>query len=141
MNRGYFMQKLSIIALLAFSANASAATVQVNIAGVSSGKGVLQVALCDEAAYPKDCRLTATAPARAGSVMVEVLNVPSGTWAALAYHDENSNKKLDANFFGKPVEGYGFSNGANAMFSAPKFKDAAFTVGEGVVPATVTLKY
>ena len=135
------MQKLSIIALMAFSASASAATVQVKIDGVTSDKGVLQVALCDEATYPKDCRLTATAPARAGSVTVDVANVPSGTWAALAYHDENSNKKLDANFFGKPTEGYGFSNGARAMFSAPKFKEAAFSVGEGMVPATVTLKY
>ena len=135
------MKKMRIIALLAVSAGASAATVQVKIDGVNSAKGVLQVALCDEAAYPKDCRLTATVPARAGSVTVDVPNVPSGTWAALAYHDENSNKKLDANFFGKPTEGYGFSNGATAMFSAPKFKEAAFSVGEGTVPATVTLKY
>lgn len=135
------MQKLSIIALLAMSASASAATVQVKIDGVRSDKGVLQVAVCNEADYPKDCHLTATAPAHAGSVTVDVPNVPSGSWAVLAYHDENANKKLDANVIGKPVEGYGFSNGATAMFSAPKFKEAAITVGEGTVPASVTLKY
>jgi len=135
------MQKLSCIALLACCASASAATVQVTIAGVTSDKGVVQVAVCDEANYRKDCRLTATVPARTGAVTVDVPNVPSGTWAVLAYHDENGNKKLDTNFVGMPTEGYGFSNGAKARFGPPSFKDAAIAVGEGNVPATVTLKY
>ena len=135
------MQKWSIIALLAISASASAATVQVTIANVRSDKGVMQVAVCDEATYRKDCRLTATAPAHAGSMTVDVPDVPSGTWAVLAYHDENGNKKLDTNFVGMPTEGYGFSNGAASRFGPPSFKEAAITVGEGNVPATVTLKY
>jgi len=135
------MQKLSIIALLALSAGASAATVQVKIENVRSDKGVLQVAVCDEANYRKDCTLTATVPAHTGSVTVDVPNVPSGTWAVLSYHDENTNKKLDTNFIGMPTEGYGFSNGASSHFGPPSFKEAAITVGEGTVPATVTLKY
>ena len=135
------MQKLSCIALLACCASASAATVQVTIAGVTSDKGVVQVAVCDEANYRKDCRLTATVPAHTGAVTVDVPNVPVGTWAVLAYHDENGNKKLDTNFVGMPTEGYGFSNGAKARFGPPSFKDAAIAVGEGNVPATVTLKY
>jgi uncharacterized protein (DUF2141 family) len=135
------MKKLSIIALLAVSAGASAATVQVNIVNVRSDKGVLQVAVCDEATYRKDCRLTATMPAKAGAMTVDVADVPSGTWAVLAYHDENSNKKLDTNFVGMPTEGYGFSNGAASRFGPPSFKEAAITVGEGNVPASVTLKY
>lgn len=135
------MQKLSIIALLAISSSASAATVQVTIANVRSDKGVMQVAVCDEATYRKDCRLTATAPAHAGAMTVDVPDVPSGTWAVLAYHDENGNKKLDTNFVGMPTEGYGFSNGAASRFGPPSFKEAAITVGEGNVPATVTLKY
>jgi uncharacterized protein (DUF2141 family) len=135
------MQKLSIIALFAVSASASAATVHVTIEGVTSDKGVVQVAVCDEAHYRKDCQLTATVPAHAGAVTADVANVPAGTWAVLAYHDENSNKKLDTNLIGMPTEGYGFSNGAKARFGPPSFKDAAISVGEGTVPASVTLKY
>lgn len=135
------MKQLCIIALLAVTAGASAATVQVKIDGVNSAKGVLQVAVCDEATYPKDCRLTASAPAQVGAVTVDVPNVPGGMWAVLAYHDENGNKKLDTNFVGIPNEGYGFSNGAKARFGPPSFKDAAIKVGEGIVPATLTLKY
>jgi uncharacterized protein (DUF2141 family) len=135
------MKKLFIIASLAVCASASAATVQVKIDGVRNDKGVVQVALCDEATYPKDCRLTASAPAKTGAVTVDVPNVPAGTWAALAYHDENSDKKLDTNFVGMPKEGYGFSNGAKGTFGPPKFKDTAITVGEGASTATITLKY
>jgi uncharacterized protein (DUF2141 family) len=135
------MKKLSIIALLAMAASASAATVQVRIDGVTSDQGVVQVAVCDEANYRKDCQLTATVSARKGFVMADVPNVPAGTWAVLAYHDENSNKKLDTNFVGMPKEGYGFSNGAKATFGPPSFKDAAIPVGEGKVTAVVTLTY
>lgn len=135
------MKKLLIIALLGAAGAASAATVQVRVDGVRNDTGVVQVALCDEATYPKDCRLTTSVPAKAGSVTVELPNVPAGSWAALAYHDENSNKKLDTNFVGMPKEGYGFSNGAKGTFGPPKFKDTAITVGEGTTSATVILKY
>jgi uncharacterized protein (DUF2141 family) len=135
------MKKLSIIALLAMAASASAATVQVRIDGVTSDKGMVQVAVCDEANFRKDCQLTATVPARKGFVMADVPNVPAGTWAVLAYHDENGNKKLDTNFVGMPKEGYGFSNGAKATFGPPSFKDAAIPVGEEKVTAVVTLTY
>jgi uncharacterized protein (DUF2141 family) len=135
------MKKLSIIALLAMAASASAATVQVRIDGVTSDKGVVQVAVCDEANFRKDCQLTATVPARKGVVMADVPDVPAGTWAVLAYHDENGNKKLDTNFVGMPKEGYGFSNGAKGTFGPPSFKEAAIPVGEGKVTAVVTLTY
>ena len=135
------MKKLSIIALLAASASASAATVQVKIDGVTSDKGALHVAVCDQETFLKKCKLTASAPARVGSVTIDVPNVPAGTWAVLAYHDANGNNELDRNFVGMPKEGYGFSNGATAKFGPPSFKDAAMTVGEGNASATVTLKY
>ena len=135
------MKKLSMVALLAVAASASAATVQVRVDGVSNDKGVVHVAVCDEATFLKECRLNATAPAKAGSVTIDVPNVPAGTWAVLAYHDENGNQKLDQNFIGIPKEGYGFSNGAKNMFGPPSFKEAAMAVGEGTVAATVKLKY
>ena len=135
------MKTLRILALLAIAGSASAATVQVKVDGVRNDKGIVQVALCDEATYPKDCRLTASAPAKPGAVTVDLPNVPAGTWAALAYHDENSDKKLNTNFVGMPKEGYGFSNGVKGTFGPPRFKDTAITVGEGATNATITLKY
>jgi uncharacterized protein (DUF2141 family) len=74
-------------------------------------------------------------------VTVEVPDVPAGSWAVMAYHDENDNQKLDRNELGIPSEGYGFSNGANAKYGPPQFKQAAVTVGATAVPVQVTLKY
>jgi uncharacterized protein (DUF2141 family) len=44
-------------------------------------------------------------------------------------HDENDNGRLDTDFIGYPKEGYALSNGMRAVFSRPRFIDAAFPVG------------
>lgn len=67
-------------------------------------------------------------PARGGSVAV-TLDLPPGTYAAAAYHDENANGKFDRSFIGIPLEGYAFSNGAQSfLFTAPRFNAAKFTL-------------
>ncbi len=52
--------------------------------------------------------------------------VPNGTYGVAVYHDENSNGKMDRNWYGTPKEGYGASNDATGTFGPPKFKDAKF---------------
>jgi uncharacterized protein (DUF2141 family) len=42
-----------------------------------------------------------------------------GRYGGVSIHDENSNMKLDRNFFGISEEGFGFSNNPRAMLSAP----------------------
>ena len=129
-------------ALLATTGSAAvAATLQVKIDGVASGKGKLRVAVCDQASFLKKCSIGALAAAHSGSVTVEVPDVPAGNWAVMAYHDENDNQKLDRNELGIPSEGYGFSNGANAKFGPPKFEQAAVAVGANATPVQITLKY
>jgi len=54
--------------------------------------------------------------------------VPPGRYAAVVIHDENSNMKLDRNFFGIPKEGFGFSNNPRVRFSAPSFQSATVPV-------------
>jgi uncharacterized protein (DUF2141 family) len=135
------MKKLSIIALLAISASASAATLQVKVDGVSSDKGTVNVYVCDQANFPKNCKIAVVVPAHAGTVTADFPEVPAGTWAVTVFHDENSNKKFDTNALGIPKEGYGFSNGAKARFSAPSFKEAAITLADGANTAAVKMTY
>ena len=52
----------------------------------------------------------------------------SGCVVAIGDHDENDNKKLDKNFVGVPLEGYGVSNNIRHMMSAPEFKESSFQV-------------
>lgn len=54
--------------------------------------------------------------------------VPAGRYAVVVIHDENSNMKLDRNFFGVPREGFGFSHNPRVSFSAPSFQSAVIPV-------------
>jgi uncharacterized protein (DUF2141 family) len=65
-------------------------------------------------------------------------NIEGGIYAVSVYHDKNDNRLLDENFFGIPTEGYGFSNNARGIFSAPSFKEASLIV-DGDKCSTVNL--
>lgn len=51
-------------------------------------------------------------------------NLPAGSYAIAVLHDENGNGRMDYDFLGLPKEGYGFSNDAKALLSAPPFPAA-----------------
>ncbi len=68
-------------------------------------------------------------PVEPGSKFQEKLEVPAGTYAVKVFLDTNGNAVLDANFFGKPTELYGFSNNPK-LFRAPKFDEVSFVVEE-----------
>jgi uncharacterized protein (DUF2141 family) len=63
----------------------------------------------------------------------EIFRVVPGHYGVVVIHDENSNMKLDRNFFGIPKEGFGFSNNPKVTVSAPSFQAAAIPV---ICPAT-----
>ena len=125
--------------LLLGAATASAGTVEVRVAGVTA-KGTVKVAVCDKERFLKQCAYSASAPAQAGETTVSVKGVPAGTWAVLAYQDENGNGELDRNFIGMPKEPYGFSRDARGKFGPPTFEDAAIEVGEAQATANVRVR-
>jgi len=59
------------------------------------------------------------------------LDLNKGIYAITLFHDENSNKILDRNFFHFPIEGYGFSTNP-FLFGKPTFKDAEFPLKENL---------
>jgi uncharacterized protein (DUF2141 family) len=133
------LSRISLLTALLFSLNASAATVEVRVSGVNAG-GKVNVAVCDKARFLKQCAYSASAPAQQGETTVLVKGVPAGTWAVLAYQDENSNDQLDRNLIGIPKEPYGFSRDARSKFGPPGFEDAAIEVGDAPVVANVRLR-
>jgi len=126
-------------ALTLAAGSALAATVEVRVSGVTA-KGKVNVAVCDKARFLKQCAYSASVPAQAGETTVLVKDVPPGTWAVLAYQDENGNNELDRNLIGIPSENYGFSRDARGKFGPPSFEDAAIEVGEAPATATVRLR-
>jgi uncharacterized protein (DUF2141 family) len=64
---------------------------------------------------------------KAGAGTVQIMNLPPGKFAILAYCDKNGNGKLDENLLGVPKEPYGFSNGKPGQYEL-RFAEAAFEV-------------
>ncbi|WP_290421745.1 DUF2141 domain-containing protein [Massilia sp. YIM B02769] len=124
----------------ALTAGASAATVEVRVSGVAAGKGKVNVALCDKERFLKQCGYSGSAPAKGAETVVTLKDIPAGTWAVLAYQDENENNELDRSFIGVPKENYGFSRDARGKFGPPGFEDAAIEVKDGTTVAPVKLK-
>jgi len=116
----------------------AAATVEVRVSGVKA-KGKVNVAVCDRERFLKQCVYSASAPAQAGETIVTLKDIPAGTWAVLAYQDENENNELDRNFIGIPKENYGFSRNPVSRFGPPGFEDAAIALREGANPVAITL--
>lgn len=68
-------------------------------------------------------------------------DIPPGTYALAVVHDENMNGKLDVNWLGIPIEGYGFSNDAKALLGAPSFSAASFPYNGRNLDLTIGLNY
>jgi uncharacterized protein (DUF2141 family) len=91
--------------------------------------------------HGNECDAFKKVRASAGPITVAFDNLPPGTYAVGAYHDENGNGHLDTNLLGLPIEGYALSNGVRAILAPPRFTDAAFTVGGGDKPIALHIRY
>jgi uncharacterized protein (DUF2141 family) len=91
--------------------------------------------------HGNECDAFKKVKASTGPITVAFDNLPPGTYAVGAYHDENGNDHLDTNLVGLPVEGYALSNGVRAVLAPPRFTDAAFTVGGGDKPIALHIRY
>jgi uncharacterized protein (DUF2141 family) len=69
--------------------------------------------------------------------IITLKEIKNGKYAVQYYHDENNNKKMDLGAYGIPQEGYGFSNNARGIMSAPKFEKQLFEINKDI---TITLK-
>ncbi len=67
-------------------------------------------------------------------------DVPFGTYAVKAFHDEDGNGTLNTNMVGVPTEDYGFSNNARGTFGLPKFQDARFEMDADEKTIAIRLK-
>lgn len=126
------MKQLLLFPLLCFVQQILAqGSVTVHVKPVQDAKGEISVALYRKPSdfpHPVRVYVAQTPKAVKGTNIIRFTNLPAGNYAAAAYHDENSNKKLDKNIFGAPTEPYGFSNDARRLMSAPSFDEARFEI-------------
>jgi uncharacterized protein (DUF2141 family) len=79
---------------------------------------------------------------KGGTCTINLGNLPYGTYAIAIYHDENSNHKIDKNWYGIPSEGIAVSNNAKGSISGPPSFDAAkFNFNAENSSISITMNY
>jgi uncharacterized protein (DUF2141 family) len=131
MNRIMSIIVIVVILLCAFGLKTQGQEVPkllVHISNLKSAKGVAIVNLFREQDdIPKKPFTSMTAEIKNGKADIQFNNLPTGSYAIIAYHDENSNGVLDHKL-GFPNEPMGFSNNWElGLFSGmPTFKKLRF---------------
>jgi len=107
---------------------ASAADLIIVIEGVKNSSGHILAAIYgDESTFLDTTNAkTLLRENAASTVRLVAHDLPAGSYAVSAIHDENDNGKLDRNFMNIPTEGFGFSNDALGNAGPPKFEQARF---------------
>ena len=136
---------------------AEAANLTLTITGVRSSVGELLIGVYStadgfksaiassattSALLPQSWRIVGVSlRAKSGSQTIMFADLPPGRYAVIAFHDENDNGLLDANVFGVPTEGYGFSNDARGFLGAPSFDAAAVALDQADKKISLSLVY
>lgn len=126
------------------AAEAPRGVIEIVVHGLRSGDGKVRLALYDDPeGFPsREGSIRGGAVRLDGDVAVFVFDdVPYGTYALSAFHDENDNGKFDTNFLGLPLEGYGFSRDAAVVFGPPAFEDAAFELRSSKRTVAINMRY
>ena len=123
---------------------AAGVDVSLNVSGLRNVKGQLMVCLTKNPKAFPDCSKDPSAikklvPA-SSAANVAFSGITPGTYAAALVHDENANNKMDLRLF-LPKEGFAFSRNPAIGMGPPKFKSAAFAVGNVDVKQAVKMKY
>lgn len=136
---------LAVLALLfAASAPAAAAELRVKVSELRSNAGNVHFALyVTPQSFPKrEGRYKGThVAARSLAALAVFTGLKAGRYAVAVYHDENGNGEFDQGFFGIPLEGYAFSNGATAFFTPPSFIEAAIDLNGEITEITIPMTY
>ena len=91
-----------------------AQNIELTIKGIRSAKGTLQIGVFkDNESFKKEKSykdLTFTKANLSNGTLTFKFDFEPGVFGFALLDDENNNDKMDYNFFGIPLEGFGFSN-------------------------------
>jgi len=118
---------------------------RVHVIGLRNDRGNVRCSLFSSAeGFPADTDQRATtivAPISNRNATCEFAGIGPGVYAIVLFHDENADGSFNRNWIGLPQEGYGFSNDARAYFRPPSFKDASFSLDQGIRDIRIDIHY
>ena len=115
----------------------------VHVTHVRSAVGKVSVAVHDHGPLIEGTgalRVQAVAASPAGSTVV-FEDLPQGTYAVTAFHDENGDGRVDGVPGRPPREGVGASGTASPASGPPRFEDSQFTLDQGALELEIRLFY
>ena len=128
------MKTLFILSTLLFCqlSWAKTQTVEFEISEINSANGKLYIQLFKgKDNFSKGVALSLQIiPAIKGNTKLRFPNLTPGEYAVRFFHDEDNDGKMSTNAFGRPIEGYGFSNNAKPVMGPPSYQDAKFTISQ-----------
>lgn len=134
---------LGAAAFVLSAAGQPEASVDIDLAGLRSARGMIHACLTRNSAHFPDCKsdpasIRVSAPA--GSARLHLEHLPPGRYAIAVFHDENSNQNLDK-LVGIPKEGFAFSRNPAIRFRAPRFDEVVIDVPAGATRARLRMHY
>jgi len=141
--RSTFLACLSAMPFIASPTNAEEARLLVNLKEIRDAIGDVRVSLYREPeTFRKEDRAVkvVSTPAVKGELQVIFEGLPAGRYAIMAYHDENSDGKLNLRLGMFPTEGYGLSNNPQVV-GPPRFAESAFDVAGPETSISIELSY
>jgi len=109
-------------------------TVKIEINDLRNNTGKVMLQFFDE---NEKVLIQETSDIKEKSCHFVIKSIMAGKYAVRYFHDENLNLVMETNNFGKPTEGYGFSNNVTGTFGMPPFEKWLFTLNKD---KTIVLK-
>ncbi len=130
----------------AVSAQSPCPGIHVKVLNIKNSTGTVACALFESpAGFPTEVLRSATnvmvIKIRKSQARCDFEDIPPGTYAIAVIHDENMSGKLETNWLGMPIEGYGFSNDAKGVLGVPSFSAASFSYDGRNLDLTMSLNY
>lgn len=139
-----FVRYAVLLACWLWSDVLTAADLTIALRGLRNTQGYLRLSLYDrpETFLQSQGRIARLkVEVQASPMTVQFRDLLPGKYAVTVHHDEDGDGKLQRNFLGLPLEGYGFSNNASTMFGPPSFSATAILLGNEDTTITIVVRY
>jgi uncharacterized protein (DUF2141 family) len=104
-------------------------TLTIEIAEIRNDKGTIMLELFDK---NENVIKQEMGVIKGNFCLFSISDLNPGKYAVRFYHDENQNGKMETNSFGKPTEGYGFSNNVAGKSGVPDFEKWLFEINSDI---------
>ena len=128
---------LIISSTISFAQSEMGQDITVIIENITNDRGHVIIGLHSSDTFMKaEALQQVAAKVKDGKVVVTFKNTVPGSYALLALHDENDNKRMDFEPNGMPLESFGLSNNPMLM-GPPTFSEGKFEVTDKNVELTI----